>query len=344
MQIHAAQSQADSERCLDFAAELYRVNPCWVAPDRHHRLLMMVDGHPVRTHARIQPFWVEQGGAIQATVTAVIDDSFNQHWREAAGHLVWLEAAPGAEEASRALLRHACDWLGERGCRFARLSFHYLFQLGVAIDSFDQRPTFLHSYNPPYYHRFIKNAGFATEKGLIEYRTRFNESRAAQYRSMVAEASRKGIRLRSWDFSQLERETALFQELYNETFREHWGAPQFTYDELAGFTIGIKDLLVASYCVFAEIGGVTAGCVFALPDLHQPERAVLLSIGVRERLRGMGVNLAMAASSYLAMIERGCKDSSYTVVLDDNWRSGRTAEKLGGRVASNFAIYRRDLV
>jgi hypothetical protein len=43
------------------------------------------------------------------------------------------------------------------------------------------------------------------------------------------------------------------------------------------------------------------------------------------------------------MIERGYKTASYTVVLDDNWPSRRTAERLGARVARNFAIYHREL-
>jgi len=44
------------------------------------------------------------------------------------------------------------------------------------------------------------------------------------------------------------------------------------------------------------------------------------------------------------MIERGYVSASYTVVLDDNWASRRTAEKLGCRVERNFAVYRRDLL
>jgi hypothetical protein len=43
------------------------------------------------------------------------------------------------------------------------------------------------------------------------------------------------------------------------------------------------------------------------------------------------------------MIGRGYKTASYTVVLDDNWPSRRTAEKLGARVTRNFVVYRRDL-
>jgi hypothetical protein len=31
---------------------------------------------------------------------------------------------------------------------------------------------------------------------------------------------------------------------------------------------------------------------------------------------------------------------SYTMVVDDNWSSRRTAEKLGGRVCANYLVYR----
>ena len=77
--------------------------------------------------------------------------------------------------------------------------------------------------------------------------------------------------------------------------------------------------------------------------LHAIDHGVLLIIGVKEDHRGRGINLALAAKSYLAMIDRGYKTGSYTVVMDDNWPSRRTAEKLGGRVTRNFNVYRKEL-
>jgi hypothetical protein len=35
---------------------------------------------------------------------------------------------------------------------------------------------------------------------------------------------------------------------------------------------------------------------------------------------------------------------SYTLVVDDNWPSRRTAEKLGANVCANFVVYRREFV
>ncbi len=60
-----------------------------------------------------------------------------------------------------------------------------------------------------------------------------------------------------------------------------------------------------------------------------------------EEARGRGVNLAMAAYSYLHLIRIGSKYLSYTLVLDDNWPSRRTAEKLGAKVCANYVTYRR---
>ena len=51
----------------------------------------------------------------------------------------------------------------------------------------------------------------------------------------------------------------------------------------------------------------------------------------------------MAARSYRVMMARGYKSASYTTVLDTNWPSRRTAEKLGARVARNFVVYQRAL-
>jgi hypothetical protein len=50
----------------------------------------------------------------------------------------------------------------------------------------------------------------------------------------------------------------------------------------------------------------------------------------------------MAGSSFLELVRRGAKYVSYTLVLDDNWPSRRTGEKLGAYVCANYMVYRRN--
>jgi hypothetical protein len=51
----------------------------------------------------------------------------------------------------------------------------------------------------------------------------------------------------------------------------------------------------------------------------------------------------MAAWGYLELARRGAPWLSYTLVLDDNWPSRRTAEKLGAEVCANYVAYERTI-
>ena len=364
MNVRLLSTTEELRRYAGFGQEVYRHNPHWVPPDSHH-LTTLLAGQGA-FDSEIQPFWVEEGNRVLATVAAIRDETYNRHWNEQMGHLLFFEALPDQDKAVEALMRAACDWLRTRGCNAARLSMLPGMQLPLTIDAYDAVPTCFHTFNPPYYHSYVKNAGFITEQGVVQYQINFTSDLANRYREMVERATRSGVSLRSWDFDRLEEETETFTNLCNETFRAHWGFMPLPSAVMRGLTVELKDLLVADFTAFAEVDGDTAGFVYSLPDLNQafhgmrgkdihenfPEfqqrlekidHGVLLIIGVKQDYRGRGINLALAAKSYLAMIDRGYRTGSYTVVLDDNWRSRRTAEKLGARVTRNFNVYRKEL-
>ena len=366
MKVRSLRTADEFKRYAGFAQEVYSQSQYWIPPDLHHLVSLLGGNKQAGLHWTVQPFWVESRGRILATLTAVVDELYNRHWNERMGHLLFFEALPDSDAAVAALFEAACEWLRAQGCGAARLSFLYAWQLPWTIDAYDTVPTLFHTYNPPSYHCYAKNAGFRTEQGVVQYQIAFTPELASRYREMVARVEAAGVRLRSWDFNRLEEEGLVFARLVNETFAGHWGSPQFSPAQMQGFAAAFKDVLPPNFPGFAEVNGEPVGFVFALPDLNQAlhclrgkpveenmdelqralgqiDHGVLLIIGVKSALRGRGINLALAARSYLAMIERGYKTASYTVVLDDNWPSRRTAEKLGGRVTRNFIIYRKEL-
>ena len=105
--------------------------------------------------------------------------------------------------------------------------------------------------------------------------------------------------------------------------------------------------------LFAYRGAEAVGVLWYLPDssafairapgrtLDGSEKLNVLGIGVRASARGRGVNLAMAAHAFLESVQRGATHVSYTLVLDHNWPSRRTAEKLGTTVCASYVTYRR---
>lgn len=122
----------------------------------------------------------------------------------------------------------------------------------------------------------------------------------------------------------------------------------------------MQGTLVSDLSMVAALKGEPVGVVFSVPDLSpvlaqlrpgvklRPERGggtrgALINIGVREEARGRGVALAMAARSFVSMAHQGIRYAGYTLVLDDNWPSRRTAVTLGARVTGNFVTYRRAL-
>ena len=363
MIVKALQTDEEFNRYVSFTEEVYEQNPYWVPQDAEHLVSLLNGTSPVAANAKVQPYWVEVNGKIVATLTAVIEETLNLRWNEQMGHLLFFEALPGYQDAVSELFSTACDWLKSHGCKSARSTMLISWQLPMIIDAYDTVPTLFHTFNPPYYHSYVKNAGFATERGAVQYQIEFTPALADTYRQMIEQASASGITLRSMDFERLEEETEIFTEICNDTFSEHWGMQPTNVGAMGGLTFGLKDFLVPEFIVFAEVDGQTVGVVYSLPDLNQVyhkmrgkdlesnsdellqllqqiDHGALIIIGVRKQFRGRGVNLAMAARSYLAMIERGYKTGSYTIVLDDNWPSRRTAEKLGGRVTRNSVIYR----
>lgn len=366
MRIRTLQSVGEFQRYVDFSHEVYRRNPYWVPHDTQYLISLLSGKSTSSEHTHVQPFWAEESDTIVATLTAVVDDLYNRHWNERMGHLLLFEALPNYEEQIQALFRTACEWLRGYNCQTARIPFLMGWQFPLTIDAYDTVPAFAHSCNPPYYHSYIKNTGFQTECGQVQYQLQFTSSLAHRYQQMVEQATLAGVQLRAWNFNQLEEEIVRYTTLFNETFATLWGMRPIAVPEMRELMIDLKDLLIDDFCVFAEVEGQTVGFLYGLPDLNQAfhrirgkgieenaaefqqlleeiDHGVILAIGVKQNYRGRGINLALAAKSYLAMIERGYKTGSYTFVLDDNWRSRRTAEKLGGRITRNFVTYWKEL-
>jgi GNAT superfamily N-acetyltransferase len=365
--VRSLHSREEFERYVDFAQEVYRDSPHWAPTDKHHLTSVLAGEAGFGPGFKIQPFWVEQDDQILATVTAVNAEAYDRHWNERMGHLVFFEALADQDLTVRALMDRACEWLQAQGCTAARMSILPGLTLPHTIDAYDAVPTIFHTHNPSYYHSYIKNSRFTTERGVVQYQMQFTPELADRYRAMVRQAIDNGVSLRSWDFDRLEEETETFAALGNDSFSDHFGFMPLPIAVYHGLTLGLKDLLVDEFTVFAEVDGQAVGFVYSLPDLNQAlhtmkgkaieenfeefqqhlnaiDHGALLIIGVKRDYRGRGINLAMAAKSYLAMIDRGYKTGSYTVVMDDNWPSRRTAEKLGGRVTRNFNVYRKALV
>jgi GNAT superfamily N-acetyltransferase len=324
----------------------------WPAP-LELQLPTLTGDSPFAQGREIRPFLAYEGSNIVARAVAVMDEHYNRHWQEPLGHLIMFEAMPNGRAATKLLMDTACEWLRERGAEAARAGFG-LLDFPFVLDDYESLPPELARQNPDYYHRLLKYAGFESEKGWVDYKIEVQPELIEQWTHALETARRGGYEIVPLKDIPDARRVADFTDTWKDTFKTHWGFTPLSKDEISLLFEAFKPAGVFDTSVIAYHNGAPVGMLFVVPEatatailkpgrvLMDSEKLNILAIGVRESARGQGVNLAMAAYAYLELVRRGAKYLSYTLVLDDNWSSRRTAEKLGAFVCANYMVYRRN--
>lgn len=304
---------------------------------------------------RIRPFVARSKGSIVARAAAVLDTRYNRHWHERLGHIIMFEALAGTHEATKLLIDAACAWLQEHGMEAARTGFHFsCLDLPFVIDAYDTLPPDFLRQNPPYYHSLLKGANMELEKGLMDYKIEVRTELIGQWEQALETARRAGYEIEPFEALPEERRIQEFARVWDESYKAHWGWVPLSEQEVALFSAAFRPAGGDATTVIAYKDREPVGAVLARPQISETailtpgrflkdsERLNVLGIGVREQARGKGVNLAMAAYAYLELVRRGAKYLSYTLVVDENWPSRRTGEKLGASVCANYVVYRRN--
>jgi GNAT superfamily N-acetyltransferase len=353
VKIEIPQGNAALTEFVQFYDQVYDYRDArWPAP-LEFLLPILAGDSPFAQGRNIRPFSARRGSKIMARAVAVMDEHYNRHWREQLGHIILFEAVPDGHEATQLLMDAACEWLRERGAEAARAGFG-LLDFPFVIDDYESLPPNLARQNPDYYHRLLKDAGFESEKGWVDYKIEVQPELIGQWNHALETARRGGYEIVPLKDVSNVRRISDFTDTWKDTFKSHWGFTPLSEDEISLLFEAFKPVGAFDTSVIAYHNGAPVGMLFVVPEvtatailkpgrvLKDSEKLNILAIGVRESARGKGVNLAMAAFAYLELVRRGAKYLSYTLVLDDNWPSRRTGEKLGAFVCANYMVYRRN--
>jgi hypothetical protein len=317
-------------------------------------LPLLTGTSPFAAPRRLRPLVVRDGPEIVARTVAAVDEAYNRFWNDRLGHLLFFEARPGTREATRMLLDAACEWLAAEGMVAARAGMG-LFDMPFVIDAYDALPPTILRHSPPYYHALLKDAGFETERGFVDYRVAVRPELVARWESAREALEHTAYRVVPLAEVPADERAPRLADLLNDAFRGHFGYVPTSADEqaLINRMFAPTGFLDMSFVAFE--GATMVGQVYVVPEtsamavvrpgyvLPEAEKLNFLGIGVRAPARGRGLAMGLAASAYLELVKRGARHLSYTLVLDDNWPSRRTAEKLGAEVCASYLCYRRNL-
>jgi hypothetical protein len=292
-------------------------------------------------------------GKIVARGIALVDSNYLAHWNDRTGHLILFEALDGSDVAVKRLADAACAWLSQHGIESVRAGYG-LLDTPFPIDEYELLPPINLRQSPKYYHRLLKNAGFQTEKGWVDYKQRITDQVQETWRSTRAQMLQAGYDF--IPFAEIEERQLVkdLTEIRNDTFKTHWGSAPETEDEIRYLLKVYEPAGALTTSMLAYRDGQAVGMAVAAPEmtslaimtpprvLDESEKLNILLFGVRESDRGKGVHFGMAASVYLDLATRGAKYVDGTLVLDDNWPSRHSAEFAGLSVWASYVTYRRN--
>ena len=339
---------------VEFYDRVYEQRPVRWQAMQALELPMLMGTSPFAAGRTIRPLVARQDGEIVARCVAAVDQRYLDHWGDDVGHVALFEALPGSRQATHELMDEAAGWLRSHGMVAARCGFG-LGEFPFAIDSYDDLPPNLVRQNPAYYHALIKDAGFESEKGWVDYKIAVTPELVERWKRALEGAQATGFQIVPLKDVPRDKLVSQFVATWNTAFDRHWGAAPFTEDEFGLLVDVLGPMGMLDLSVIAYDGDEPVGVLWVNPEMtamavtsgdrkvRDDERLNTLGIGVLEQARGKGVNLAMSAYSYLQLVDRGYTYVSYTLVLDDNWPSRRTAERLGAYVCANYMVYRRNL-
>lgn len=362
-----ASTRQEKKDFLQFPWKIYKDDPYWIPPLRgNQRELVGYNRHPFYEKNEVQTFVAYRNGRPCGRIAAIVNQGHIERYKERRGFFGFFECEDD-QQAADALFDAAREWLADRDIRCFRgptnPSLNY--ELGLLVDGFDSTPTFMMTYNPPYYSRLIENYGFKKTQDLYAYwghvdmLPKINERLTPVSRQIVEHMD---IKLRPLNKKHFMDDVKSFLNIYNRSLGNTWGFVPMSDAEIAHMSTGLRYLMVPELAVGAEINGKMIGAVFGLPDYNPRIREIdgrlfpfgfirllrrkkdikkirLISTNVLPEYQLMGVGLVLMSALVPMAMEWGLEEAEFSWVLESNSLSRGSLEKGGAILQKTYRLY-----
>jgi hypothetical protein len=355
---------------IRFPRRLHRGEPCYVPPlDFERRQFFDRRRNPFFGHAEVDFFLARSSsGDVLGRVTAHVDRNYNEFHGTKTGHFGFFDAVDDPEVAA-ALLGAVENSLRGRGMDEVLGPFHFTTndEVGVLVRGFDSPPFIMMPWNPPCYDPLITGRGYVKAMDLFAYFTRYSTYDSSFVARVAARARRSGrIEVRNIDMKRFDRELALVKTVYNQAWSKNWGFVPMTEAELDYLAASLKPLVDPRLVYFAFVDGEPAGFFMAAPDFNVVLRRMggrllpfgwlrfllgrrgirryrVLTMGVVERHRLLGIESIILDELYRQGLAAGYDEVEFSWVLEDNAVMNTIARRFSPEPYKVYRVYRKDL-
>ena len=352
---------------LEFPWTLYRDDPNWIPSLRGDEKEMVgYASHPFYELNRSQTFLAYRGRDVCGRIAAILNVGHVDRYDDPRGFFGFFECRDD-QKAARALFDACRGWLAAQGIHQIRgpanPSLNYM--VGLLVDGFDSPPTFMMTYNPPYYERLIENYGFRKAQDLYAFWGHISMlPKVAERLRPICDKiiERYNARIRPLDKSHFREDVKMFLSLYNRSLTNTWGFVPMSEPEMEHLANGLQYLIVPELAIAVEVDGRVVGATFGLPDfnprirdingrlfpfgfihlLHKKQdikRIRIISTNVLPEFQMHGLGLLLMNGLVPKALEWGIEEAEFSWVLESNSFSRGALAKGGAKVTKTYRLY-----
>ncbi|TVS08724.1 MAG: N-acetyltransferase [Planctomycetaceae bacterium] len=367
----SVKSRKERTQFFNLPWQLYRDDPCWVPPLRRNQLeLLNYKKHPFYEYSEIQTFIATRNGEPCGRIAAIVNRAHNQRHEEQRGFFGFFESIDDQAVAD-GLFDAAGQWLKQRGMQSIRgpMNPSMNYECGLLVDGFDSMPTFMMTYNPPFYPRLIEATGLKQTQEMYAFWGHIDMLAGLDKKLefIVAEATRRfDVKLRTLDRSRFRQEVRMFLDIYNRSMVGTWGFVPMSENEVDHMSAGLKHLIVPEMTTVAEVDGEPIGAVFGLLDFHPRIRKIngrlfpfgffrllankaaikrirVISTNVVPEYQKWGVGLVLLSRLVPDALAWGIEEGEFSWVLESNHLSYQSLKRGGAKITKTYRLYDGDL-
>ncbi|MEQ1824390.1 MAG: N-acetyltransferase [Pirellula sp.] len=356
---------------MELIWRLYKGDPNWIPPIRiNQEELVGFRPHPFYENAKCRPFVVKKDGIVVGRIVAIINHGHNKRYQEKRGFFGFFDCIDD-QQAANLLFTEACRYLKSEGMEHVRgpcnPSLNY--ELGTLVEGFNTPPTFMMTYNWPYYEKLIKAFGFEKTQDLYAFEGNFEMLKTLdpKLRFVIDEVKRRfNVTLRPASRKKFKEEVQLFLKIYNQALQGTWGFVPLSDAECQALGASLKLLVDPAVTSIIEVDGKPVGVGMGLPDYNPLIKKIngklfpfgfltllfgrrhikkvrVISTNVIPEYQRWGLGLVALDRMLPDCLAKGIVEAEFSWVLESNDLSRGSLERAGTKRTKTYRLYDRTL-
>ena len=316
-------------------------------------------------------FLATRGEQCVGRVMGIINHRYNEHRSEKTARFGYLEAYED-QETVHALLARIEDWARAKG--MTRVVGPYGFSdqdpEGFLIEGFDHRATIATYYNFEWMPKLVENEGYAKDIDYFVYKLEVPKEMPEFYKRIFERAEKKGTFeiIEFKNKKQLKPWIRPIFSLMNETYMQNniYGYAPLDEKEMDDLAKRYLPVVNPRFIKVVAKDGEPAAFIIGMPDMSegiQKAKGKLFPLGfikilraakktkqldlllgaIREKYRGMGLDVLMGVKMIQSALEAGYEVMDTHHEMETNVKVRAEMERMGGKIYKKFRVLQKAL-